>query len=44
MRRSLYLVIFVLLSGIAGLFYYLQTRQATAVVAAHEDVHRIGSD
>jgi len=36
MRRSLYLVIFVLLSGIAGLFYYLQTRQATAVVAARD--------
>src|SRR5205823_13788747 len=36
MRRSAYLVIFVLLSGIAGLFYYLQTRQATAVVAARD--------
>src|SRR2546423_588623 len=36
MRRSLYLVIFVLLSGIAGLFYYSQTRQATDVVAARD--------
>src|SRR5438093_12558450 len=36
MRRSLYLVIFVLLSGIAGLFYYSQTRQATAVGAARD--------
>jgi len=36
MRRSAYLVIFVLLSGIAGLFYYSQTRQATAVVAARD--------
>jgi len=36
MRRSLYLVIFVLLSGIAGLFYYSETRQATAVIAARD--------
>lgn len=36
MRRSLYLVIFVLLSGVAGLFYYSQTRQATAVIAARD--------
>ena len=36
MRRSVYLVVFVLLSGIAGLFYYSQTRQATAVVAARD--------
>jgi len=36
MRRSLYLVIFVLLSGVAGFFYYSQTRQATAVIAARD--------
>src|SRR5437870_12526091 len=36
MRRSVYLVICVLLSGIAGFFYYSQTRQATAVVAARD--------
>jgi Flp pilus assembly protein CpaB len=36
MRRSLYLAIFVVLSGIAGLFYYSHTRQATALVASHD--------
>src|SRR5438067_1311673 len=36
MRRSVYLVICILLSGIAGFFYYSQTRQATAVVAARD--------
>ena len=36
MRRGMYLVICVLLSGIAGFFYYSQTRQATAVVAARD--------
>jgi Flp pilus assembly protein CpaB len=33
MRRSLYLAVFVVLSGIAGLFYYSHTRQASALVA-----------
>jgi Flp pilus assembly protein CpaB len=36
MRRSLYLAVFVVLSGIAGLFYYSHTRQATALVASHD--------
>src|SRR2546423_9161539 len=36
MRRSLYLTVFVALSGIAGLFYYSHTRQATALVANHD--------
>jgi Flp pilus assembly protein CpaB len=36
MRRSLYLAVFVILSGIAGLFYYSHTRQATALVANHD--------
>ena len=36
MRRSLYLAVFVVLSSIAGLFYYSHTRQATAVVANHD--------
>jgi Flp pilus assembly protein CpaB len=36
MRRSLYLAVFVVLSGIAGLFYYSHTRQATALVANHD--------
>ncbi len=36
MRRSLYLAVFVVLSGIAGLFYYAHTRQATALVASHD--------
>jgi Flp pilus assembly protein CpaB len=36
MRRSIYLAVFVVLSAIAGLFYYSHTRQATAVVASHD--------
>ena len=36
MRRSIYLTVFVVLSAIAGLFYYSQTRQSTAVVATHD--------
>jgi Flp pilus assembly protein CpaB len=36
MRRSLYLAVFVVLSGIAGLFYYSHTRQAMALVANHD--------
>jgi Flp pilus assembly protein CpaB len=36
MRRSIYLSVFVVLSAIAGVFYYGQTRQATAVVATHD--------
>ena len=36
MRRSLYLAVFVVLSGIAGLFYYSHTREATALVASHD--------
>src|SRR5207245_10994024 len=36
MRRGLYLALFVVLSGIAGLFYYSHTRQATALVANHD--------
>lgn len=36
MRRGLYLAVFVVLSGIAGLFYYSHTREATALVANHD--------
>jgi Flp pilus assembly protein CpaB len=36
MRRSLYLTVFVVLSVIAGLFYYSHTRQAPALVANHD--------
>jgi len=36
MRRSIYLAIFVVLSAIAGLFYYSHTQQATALVASHD--------
>ena len=36
MRRGLYLAVFVVLSGIAGLFYYSHTRQATALVASRD--------
>jgi pilus assembly protein CpaB len=36
MRRSIYLGVFVLLSAIAGLFYYNNTRQATALVASRD--------
>jgi pilus assembly protein CpaB len=36
MQRSIYLGVFVLLSAIAGLFYYNNTRQATALVATRD--------
>lgn len=36
MRRSIYLSVFVVLSAIAGLFYYGQTRQSSAVIATHD--------
>jgi Flp pilus assembly protein CpaB len=36
MRRSIYLSVFVVLSAIAGGFYYGQTRQASAVIATHD--------
>jgi Flp pilus assembly protein CpaB len=36
MRRGIYLAVFVILSGIAGLFYYAHTRQAMALVASHD--------
>jgi Flp pilus assembly protein CpaB len=36
MLRAIYVVAFVTLSSAAGLFYYSQTRQATAVVAAQD--------
>jgi len=36
MRRSIYLGVFVLLSTIAGIFYYTNTRQATAMVATRD--------
>jgi Flp pilus assembly protein CpaB len=36
MRRSLYLAVFVIFSGIAGVFYYSHTRQDTALVANHD--------
>ena len=36
MRRGIYLGVFVLLSTIAGLFYYSHTRQSTALVATHD--------
>ena len=36
MRRGIYLGVFVLLSSIAGLFYYSHTRQSTALVATHD--------
>lgn len=36
MRRTVYLSAFVVLSVIAGVFYYSETRQATAVVAVHD--------
>src|SRR6266550_9090812 len=36
MRRSIYLGVFVLLSAIAGLFYYSNTRQGTALVATRD--------
>jgi Flp pilus assembly protein CpaB len=36
MRRTISLGVFVFLSTIAGLFYYTNTRQATAMVATHD--------
>jgi pilus assembly protein CpaB len=36
MRRNIYLGLFVVLSTIAGLFYYSHTRQSTALVAARD--------
>ena len=36
MRRGIYLSVFVVLSAVAGVFYYSQTRQATAVIATHD--------
>jgi Flp pilus assembly protein CpaB len=36
MLRAIYVAVFVTLSSTAGLFYYSQTRQATAVVAAQD--------
>jgi Flp pilus assembly protein CpaB len=36
MRRSIYLAVFVVLSGLAGFFYYAHTRQAAALMATHD--------
>lgn len=36
MRRTIYLGLFILLSTIAGLFYYTNTRQSTAIVATRD--------
>jgi Flp pilus assembly protein CpaB len=36
MRRTIYLGVFVLLSTVAGLFYYSHTRQSTALVATRD--------
>ena len=36
MLRAIYVLVFVTLSSASGLFYYSQTRQATAVVAAQD--------
>ena len=36
MRRTIYLGVFILLSTIAGLLYYSDTRQSTALVATHD--------
>jgi Flp pilus assembly protein CpaB len=36
MRRSIYLSICIVLSAVAGLFYYAQTRQSTAIMATHD--------
>src|ERR1700737_3660445 len=36
MRRAIYLGVVVLLSTIAGLFFYSHTRQSTALVATHD--------
>lgn len=36
MRRTIYLLIFVMLSAVAGLFYYNHTRETTALVATRD--------
>jgi Flp pilus assembly protein CpaB len=36
MRRTIYSGVFVVLSTVAGLFYYSHTRQSNALVAAHD--------
>lgn len=36
MRRSIYLAVVLVLSGVAGFFYYSHTRQATALVATRD--------
>src|SRR5438105_5482938 len=36
MRRTIYLGVFILLSTVAGLFYYSHTRQSTALVATRD--------
>ena len=36
MRRTIYLGVFIILSAIAGLFYYSGTRQSTALVATRD--------
>ena len=36
MRRTIYLGVFILLSTVAGLFYYSHTRQSTALVAIRD--------
>lgn len=36
MRRTVYLSLCLVLSAIAGLFYYVQTHQSTALVATHD--------
>ncbi|HET9849098.1 MAG TPA: Flp pilus assembly protein CpaB [Candidatus Dormibacteraeota bacterium] len=36
MKRSVYLSVCVVLSAVAGIFYYAQTRQSTAVVATRD--------
>lgn len=36
MRRTIYLGVFILLSTVAGLFYYWHTRQSTALVAIRD--------
>src|SRR5947209_7249940 len=36
MRRSLYLVVFVILSGAAGVFYYAHTQVSMAIVATRD--------
>lgn len=36
MRRTIYFAVFVVLSGVAGFFYYAHTREAPALVATHD--------